>query len=327
MVALPPLTHHEIIGLIEPFTRQGRHADLAASDRSQRCLAFKEVVHRGESKILAGASERLRLENPRSERFRLTRILTLPNGIASSLMTEGPEPAELLSRIEAIPPIRQFQSVADVVIAQSYRLENAGAAPRMVLTWAEAELRGLTFALHAETGKGYPADIELLPPPDCRLELPDDVLATLGWDWRVLRRRGTGWTGSLKVPRREPERTSRIEIMLAKTTAHLAQTLREPPRRFHERQLKARWRVVFRRSLPLLACLALIAGTASLTLTPIPQDSMLLMMIFNFPPLLMLALFGMRELPRFEIPPLPRASRAASWLAAEAATTPDRRVS
>jgi len=27
----------------------------------------------------------------------------------------------------------------------------------------------------------------------------------------------------------------------------------------------------------------------------------------------MLALFGMRELPRFEIPPLPRPSSAASW--------------
>jgi hypothetical protein len=40
---------------------------------------------------------------------------------------------------------------------------------------------------------------------------------------------------------------------------------------------------------------------------------MLLMMIFNLPPLLLLMLFGMRELPRLEIPPLPRRSTAVSW--------------
>ena len=37
---------------------------------------------------------------------------------------------------------------------------------------------------------------------------------------------------------------------------------------------------------------------------------MILMMIFNAPPLLMLMLFGMREMPRFEIPSLPRPSTA-----------------
>jgi hypothetical protein len=109
--------------------------------------------------------------------------------------------------------------------------------------------------------------------------------------------------------------------------AHLVQTLAEPPRRFHERQVAARWRVVFRRSLPLLFCAALIAGTTALSFLHIPQDSMMLMMIFNFPPLMMLIMFGMRELPRFEIPPLPRPSPAPSWLpaAAEATASPDSR--
>jgi hypothetical protein len=301
--------------LVEPFTRRGHHVDLAASNRLERSLAFKPIVPSGETPTLAGATEILTLQNPRPELYRLIRALTLPSGIAATLSTEGANPGDLLARIEAVPPQRQFQSIADVVIAQSYRLEQSSGTQqiRMVLTWAEAQLQGLTLAMHAETGKGYPAEIELLPPQDSVLDLPDDLLATLGWDWRVLRRRGSGWTGSLRLPRNEPERSRRIERRLQEAVAHLARTLAEPPRRFHQRFLRARWGVVFRRIIPLLACMALIAGTVALTLADIPQDSMILMMIFNFPPLLMLALFGMRELPRFEIPPLPRPSSAASW--------------
>jgi len=312
-IAPQPLSHHEILRLVEPFTRRGRHVDLAASSRAERRLVFKPVALTAEMLGYASATEVLGLENPRSDFYRLIRTLTLPSGIAATLSTEGPHPAELLARIEAVPPPRQFQSVADLVIAQSYRLEQSGGAQQMVLTWAEAQLQSLTLALHAETGKGYPAEIELLPPQDSVLDLPDDLLATLGWDWRVLRRRGSGWTGSLRLPRNEPERSRRIERRLQEAVAHLARTLAEPPRRFHQRFLRARWGVVFRRIIPLLACMALIAGTVALTLADIPQDSMILMMIFNFPPLLMLALFGMRELPRFEIPPLPRPSSAASW--------------
>ena len=328
-VVLPPLTHHEIIGLIEPFSRRGFHADLAASNRLERVLVFKAVVHLAEPPDWAGASDVMRLENPRPEFFRLTRTLTLPDGAAATLVAEGPRPADLLARIDALPPRQPFERVAGFMIAHSYRLELSRGTepPAMILTSAEARIDSLTLTLKAETGKGYPAEIELMPATGTMLELPDDLLATLGWDWRVLRRRGIGWTGSLKVPRSEPARSRRIERMLRQTVKHLAQTLAEPPRRFHERQVSARWRVVFRRSLPLLVCAALIAGTTALSFAKIPQDSMMLMMIFNFPPLMMLILFGMRELPRFEIPPLPRPSTAPSWLpaAAEVAASADNR--
>jgi len=325
-MAPQPLTHHEILRLVEPFSRRGRHVDLAASNRIERCLVFKPIVY-AEQPFCAGASEILRLENPRPEVFRLVRNLTLPGGAAATLWTEGPLPGELLARVEAIPPQRQFQAVEGLQICRSYRLEvtNETKADRsqpmgMVLTSAEARFKGLTLLLKAETGRGYPAEIELLAQPDGPPDLPDDLLATLGWDWRVLRRRGAAWTSTLRVPRREPERSRRIEFRLEQAVVHLARTLAEPPRRFHERLVRARWAVAFRRTLPLLSCLALIAATAALTLVPIPQDSMILMMIFNFPPLLLLILFGMRELPRFEIPPLPRPSTASSWLPA---ATPD----
>ncbi len=252
----------------------------------------------------------------------------------ATIVTDGACPGELLARIEAIPPQRQFQLVSDVLVVRNYRLEPASgtrsAATRptlLVLTSAEARLKNLTLVLKAETGKGYPAEIELLPGPGGHLDLPDDLLATLGWNWRVLRRRGAGWITTLRVPRREPDRSRHIEMMLERTVSHLERTLAEPPNRFHERLVRDRWLVVFRRTIPLLSCLLLIAGTAALTRANIPPDSMILMMIFNFPPILMLILFGMRELPRFEIPPLPRPSTSPSWLQPHAdpdiATKPD----
>ncbi len=41
---MQPLTHHEIIGIVEPFTRRGRHVDLSASNRLERCLVLKPVA-------------------------------------------------------------------------------------------------------------------------------------------------------------------------------------------------------------------------------------------------------------------------------------------
>ena len=326
-VAASPLTHHEILRLIEPFTRRGRAIDLSACDRLERRLVFKPIVHGDQTPTCGAVTETLRLENPRAEVYRLIRDLTPSSGAAAVLVAEGRDPGELLARIETVPPERHFETVADALIARSYRLDAAsGSQPPTVLMSAEARLNGLTLTLNAETGKGYPAEIELLPHADGARDLPDDLLATLGWNWRVMRRRGPGWTSTLRVPRREPDRTNRIEALLAAGVAHLARTLSESPHAFHDRLARARWGVVFRRLIPLLLCAALIAGTFALSFADIPQDSMLLMMIFNFPPLLLIVVFGMRELPRFEIPPLPRPSSASSWLAPEAATTPDCRV-
>ncbi len=316
-----PLTHHEILGLVEPFARRGRHVDLSASDRMERRLVFKPIAHAGETFGPAGASEILQLENPRAEVYRLIRTLTLEGGAKAKLTTEGLNPGELLARIETVPPERQVQSVAGVPIARSYRLEAASGDAtkplRMALTSAEARLDGVTLVLKAETGRGYPAEIELTPQPDHPLDLPDgmpdDLLATLGWDWRVLGRRGTGWTSALRAPRNEPRRSRRIEVALEQAVAHLARTLSEPPRRFHERLVRARWGVVFRRMLPLIVSIALIGAAVGLTFVDIAQDSLLRMLILNSPPLLLVMVFTMRELPRFEIPPPPRPSRAPSW--------------
>jgi hypothetical protein len=314
VTARRPLTHHEILRLVEPFARRGLHVDLAATDRIERRVVFKPIVHADETLGCAGACEVLQLENPRPEVYRLIRTVTLKTGATAKLTTDGANPGELLNRIETVPPQSQFQLVAGIPVARSYRL-GPTAKLRMVLTSAEARLDGLTLAVKADTGRGYPADIELTPQPDRPLsspdDLPDDLLATLGWDWKVLRRRGASWTGTLRAPRGEPRRSRHIEIAMERAVTHLAQTLAEPPRQFHERMARARWGVVFRRMIPLLISIVLIVGASALTFVDVPQDAVLMLM--NLPPLLLLMLFGMRELPRFEIPPPPRPSKAPSW--------------
>ena len=161
-----PLTHHEILALVEPFTRHGRHVDLAASNRIERRLAFKPIDHPAEAAASnrlerapaadaheaggtaagapapgvdavgaltgsAGLRETLELENPEPGLFRLTRVLMRPGGLEARLETEGPHPDELLGRVESVAAQRQFRLGPGFLIAHSHRLEaSAGAAPR-----------------------------------------------------------------------------------------------------------------------------------------------------------------------------------------------------
>jgi len=50
--ALPPLTHHEILVLVEPFVRSGHRPDLAGSDRVQRRLVFHAQALAGDAPAL-----------------------------------------------------------------------------------------------------------------------------------------------------------------------------------------------------------------------------------------------------------------------------------
>jgi hypothetical protein len=314
--------------LVEPFTRRGRHVDLAASNRLERRLVFKPIVHGDETPACAGAREVLQLENPRPDFYRLIRTVTLAGGATAKLTTDGADPGELLARIETVPPESQFQVVADIPVARSYRLEPASGKPGdgapplpMTLISAEARFDRLIFSLKADTGTGYPAEIQLTPqpdaPPDLLEDLPEDLLATLGWNWSALRRWTTGWAGTLRAPRNEPRRSRRIEIALEQGVAHLARTLAEPPRQFHERLTRERWTVVFRRTMPIWVSVLLIAAALGTTFMDIPQDSIFRMMIQNLPPVMLVTVFSMREIPRFEIPPLPRPSPAPSWFPAQ----------
>jgi hypothetical protein len=310
-MTVQPLTHHEIVELIAPLTRRGRHLDLAASDRSERRLLFKPIEREHALGECWPLRETLRLEAGESAAYRLTRMLALPNGLTAHLHTEGMDPGELLERLESIPPRIQFQSGPGYRIAHSHRLERAGAS--LILTRAALELEDLSLLLEVPTVSGVPAEFELCTSAPDGPALPDDVLAVLGWDWGVLARSRGSRRGSLRLRRREPQRSREAERALERAARHLAQTLAEPPRRFHERQWRARWQVVLRRALPLLIGVGLIAGTAALPRLHLAPDSALRMLLFNAPPLLLILVFSLREMPRLEIPPRPRPARMASW--------------
>ena len=317
-----PLTHHEILGLIGPYTRRGRHLDLPASDRLARRLVFRPIEHADAAQASSALVDSLQLEQPEDDTYRLTRTLTLPCGLQATLQTEGTDPGELLARIEGIPLQRQFQRGAGYAVALCHRLDatKGGATVRMVLTRATAKFDGLTLAMKVPAVTGIPADIELAAAPGDSVELPQDLLAVLGWSWARLVRVGRAWTCSLRLRGSGPDRSHDAEAKLERTAQHLAQTLSEPPPRFHDRRVAARWGVVLRRSIPLLVTVSLIGLAAAVPSLGLAENSVLRMVIFQSPPLLLGLVFCMRELPQIEIPPWPRRPSATAWGTPQAPT-------
>jgi hypothetical protein len=338
-MATPPmqaLTHHEILGLIEPYTRRGRHVDLPASDRLARRLEFRALDHSATADGPA-LRETLTLDNPAPGQWRLVRRLTAPSGQQASLQAEGAVPGALLERIEAVPLGRGFLRGEGFEIALCQRLpplraQGPAAPPAPVLHSATLRLAGLQVDWSALPVAGAPAELRLRPldatqgsqdsapigrdQAGCRAGLPEDLLAVLGRDWSLLRWRDAAWQAEQRLPRREPARSRAAEAGLLRAAGHLAQTLAESPARFHPRWRRARWQVTLRRATPVLVCGALILASPALASLALAQTSVVRMFVFNAPPLLLVLFFGLREVPRFEIPPWPRPFSAPAWLQA-----------
>ncbi|HEY6135641.1 MAG TPA: hypothetical protein VIW70_16825 [Rubrivivax sp.] len=314
---MQPLTHHEILALVGPFTRRGRHPDLAASDRLVRRLTFRTVEHGDAVPGLPGLREELQLQNPRPGSYLLTRALTLPGGTEAVLEAEGADPGELLERIESVAAARQLAAGPGFTLARSHRVEAAGSTPppRLALTRAVAQFDALVLKLRVPAVAGIPASIELVADESRTLALPDDLLAVLGWAWDRIVPARAGWSSTVRLRGSGPARSQDAEDKLQRTVQHLAQTLAESPRRFHERAVRARWRVSFQRTIPLTTCAALVGIGLALPHLGLAQESLLRMLVFHAPPLLLVLGLCMRELPRIEFPRWPRPSRAASWVA------------
>jgi hypothetical protein len=314
---MQPLTHHEIITIVEPFTRRGRHVDLAASNRLERCIAFKPLENAANTDF----KETLKLENPHQGTFRLTRSLQAPNGMQAALTAEGPDAGELLKHIESVAPQRQFTTGNGFTTALSFRFEawtrkSAGQPPTMILTDAQSQIGPYTLSMRVPRVSGVSADIELALPAGVSAAkgmLPEDLLAVIGWDWAALRVHKDIWTSKLRLRGGEPKRSASAEAKLDKTLRHLVHTLSQPPAAFHARHTRARWGVVFRRGIPLLTVIGMFVGVAMLPRIELDQLSPMRMLMFNLPTLLLALAFSMQELPRFEIPPLPRRLKTAAW--------------
>jgi hypothetical protein len=317
---MSPLTHHEIVALVAPFARHGRHVDLAATDRAGRRIVFKPIEHAaGPEGAMPALRETLALDSSETGWFALTRELTTPSGLRAVLETEGNDPGELLARIEAVPAQRQFVLLPQYEIAFTHQIEGHGtrgggeSATRLRLTAAEGRLDGVVLRLRVSRVTGVPAELELVPASGGTIDVPEDLLAVLGWPWSRLTRSGEGWQGLLRVRGHEPARSRDAAAKLEATAQHLARTLAEPPARFHERMRAARWRVTMRRAVPLLVCLALFPATLAVPQLGLDENSVVRMLLFHAPPLLLLLLFVLPEMPRIEIPPLPRRPTAPTW--------------
>ena len=147
----PPLTHHDILGLVEPFSRGGRHVDLSASNRQERRLVFKAIEHAADGPGAGPLKEVLHLDSFGTGTFRLTRTLTHASGLQATLEAMGPEPATLLARVDAVPPPLQFRAGPGWLVARSYALEGA-AAPVLRRGTVQADGLKLTMTVSAVRG-------------------------------------------------------------------------------------------------------------------------------------------------------------------------------
>jgi hypothetical protein len=311
-----PLSHHEILALIAPFARRGRRVDLASSDRAARRVAFVSVEHPGRESGAPMLREQLELESREDGLYRLVRRVMLPDGPVATLGAEGPDAGTLLAGIDAIPVARQVASCLGHPLTFDHELEPGAGQPESRLRFVRAVAQVDGFRLVVDlpsTERGVAAKVELFLPRADAAEIPQDLLAVLGWRWTRLDTFGGLWRGELRLGGRGLERARLAEAEVVKAVQHLALTFTEPPARFHERQFAARWRVTLRRAVPLLVCGLLVAGAIAVPKLKLEQDAAFRMLVFNAPPLLLILLFCLPELPRIEIPPIPRRLTAATW--------------
>ncbi len=343
---LPALTHHDIVRLVEPFARAGRLVDLAASDRAQRRIHFRpREWPAGAANTHPPCCETLTLECRSSTYFELLRTLTPEVGPPATVLATGPDPGELLARVDAVPVAQLFSAGPGWRVARSYdtqlpsgvRVARATPAlsaaptdpapplPPLVLNRAELHAGGLTLALVLKLPglRSVAADLTLLPTktptpahasgPQPRPALPEDLLAVLGWDWARLVADKQGWTSRLRLRGNVLRRSRTAEKALDLAGMHLARVMAAAPAQFHDEHRWARWGVVLRRGLPTLTAVVLVLGALLLTRYA-DRGNTGMWMALHYVPIALLALaFSLQELAQFEIPPLPRRLAAPGW--------------
>jgi hypothetical protein len=320
-MALPPLTHHDIMELVAPFSSAGWKLDLEGSDRVARRLRFKPQEHAAAAPLPARV-EALELEHPYRGTFRLTRSITLSTGPSARLVAESHQSAPLLARVAAVAPASQFRFGDGYLLVLDQQIDPSG---EVLLSRGEASLHGLKLTFTMPQVSGLAAEISLVNEAGGHLELPKDLLAVLGWDWAPLVREAKGWGSLVRLRGKGAEHTRRALAKLEKTAAHLGRTLGEPPERFHPRFLAARWMAAVRRTLPVLTSIAVLVLAAAMPASVVDAHPAMRELLMTAPLLLIALSFTLQEMARVEIAAPPRPLRFASWRTASA--TPARRRS
>jgi len=195
-----PLTHHHIIELVEPFTRQGLRIDLAASDRLQRRLLFHGVEPGVETGGEPAVRETLRLDGSGKDWWQLTRTLQLinsPGAAPAQVVSSGTRPGDLLAAVRSVDVERRLRFVSGAVAARSHWLApRPGAEP--MFTEGSVRLGELGLDMSVPSTSGVAASIMLTPAAGETLALPQDLLAVLGWNWAPLQRSGGAWKSRVR---------------------------------------------------------------------------------------------------------------------------------
>jgi hypothetical protein len=148
--------------------------------------------------------------------------------------------------------------------------------------------------------------------------LPEDLLAVIGWDWAPLEAKKDLWRSRLRLRGREPRRSRSAQVKFERTLHHLAAVMAQPPAAFQPQHARARWGAALRRAIPLLTVVGMFVGFGCLALVPrndLEELGGLRILLFHLPTLMLAVAFSMQEMPRFEIPPLPRPLKSPAWLA------------
>lgn len=306
-----PLSHHAILALVAPFSAAGWALDLPASDRAARRLVFKPVAHAAGATHPALTETRELRDTPRG--WQLLRHLqpepgvALPAEMTAEVVAEDGEPAELLAAAAAIAPGDLFTAEGASLVLRC----RPGQPPQ--LRAAQAQVAGLRVACTVSGVKGYPMQLVLTRAEADGRRLPDDLFEVLGGAWSRLVPLRTGWESSVMLRGQGAERSADARARLALSLAHLAGVLAAPPALFHQRFRARRWRIGLLRGGPLSLGVAVVAVAFAVRGTGGQAEAMLGALANLVPPLLMALFFMRREMPRIELPRVPRRPPASSW--------------
>ncbi len=304
-----PLTHHEILAVIGPFSRRGFQADLVATQRRDRRLLFKATQTPTVRLPFAAVEEVLSLECRPAGEFLLQRALSTEGGPVARVEVVGSDPGSMLERVLAPPAEAMFRHGPGYVAALMARLDGSMLVP----VGAAACIGAWHFELDADTVGGMPAEVVLDCAAPTTATLPDDLLAVLGWHWGSLHRGSDSWRTTLKLRGRGLRRRQDAIDAFLVGVAHLAETFADSPLSFHGRRVRGRWIAALRRIVPLVLAAVLIGIGALCTRLNIEDNSTLRVLLMSSPPILMILFFSLREVPRLELPPAPRRANAGSW--------------
>jgi hypothetical protein len=313
-----PLTHHDIMTLVGPFSRDGRRVDLAATDRAARKIVFASRLVGAEHLTL---TESLALENPRNGEYRVVRTLRDAGGVTAQLTVDAASPESAYTRVLATPPETQFTRARGLTMGYSYRVDLVQ-SDAAALSAAETTFGTLRLCLEQPPGLRTPAEITLQGADDW--QLPEDLLSVMGGAWRPLAWRRDRWRGQLRTTRREPQRSVQLRTNFERTAAHLASIFTQSPAMFHPRFRGARWRAAFRRGVPLLVYIAMLGSLPLVHWLWFDRGGTMPAWALGLPPLLLIAGFlaASYEVPEIVIPPLPRPLHPEAWPPDASATRP-----